>query len=508
MKKMICLALVLGLFVFPLRTAPQAAQAADAPMNWYEVFVYSFSDSDGDGIGDLRGLIGKLGYIHDMGFNGLWLMPVMPSPSYHKYDVKDYLAVDEQYGTLDDMKALTAACHELGIRLIVDLPVNHSSTQHPWFLAAVEALKAGRTDDPAIDYYNFSREAAQNHVNVSGTGWYYEEQFAGGHMPDLNLDSEAVRDEIRRIMAFWLLDCGVDGFRLDAVTSFYTGNDAKNIEFLRFLKTEAQALKPGSFLVGECWKGLGQIAEYYQSGIDSFFLFPAAQAEGYIAASMRARRPAEAYVKNIKRISDALERNLLTPFLSNHDTGRTVGLVQGRQAGERVKFAHALIALMGGYTFTYYGEEIGMAGAGADPNKRLGMLWDEGEVTDPPPGATNIEYPYPAVTAQLEDPLSILNYIKKLNGQKKAMPAISLGKAGFGPLEADTCVLIRQYEGESLFIAVNFSAKEARDVILEGRMTLLDQLDTGSIPSSAVIGEQDTLVTLQPYGIAYLKESE
>lgn len=506
MKKLICLALILVLFIGIFSAS--AEEKVDTRFNWYEVFVYSFSDSDGDGIGDLRGLIGKLGYIHDMGFHGIWLMPVMPSPSYHKYDVRDYLAVDEQYGTLDDMKALTAACHELGIRLIIDLPVNHTSTRHPWFLAAVEALKAGRTDDPAINYYNFSRDAGQNHVQVIGTDWYYEEQFAGGHMPDLNLDSEAVRDEIRRIMAFWLLDCGIDGFRLDAVTSFYTGNDAKNIEFLRFLNTEAEALKPGSFLVGECWKGLGQIAEYYQSGIDSFFLFPASQAEGYIAASMRARRPAETYVKNLKRVSDALGDSLLTPFLSNHDTGRTVGLVQGRQSPDRVKFAHALIALMGGYTFTYYGEEIGMAGAGADPNKRLGMLWDEDEVTDPPPAATSLEYPYPGVKAQLEDPLSILNYLKKLNHQKTAMPAIALGTLAFGPTDTDTCIMIRQYQGETLYIAVNFSAKETRDVRLEGRMDLLDQLDTGSTPSSAFTQGPDTLVTLQPYGIAYLKESE
>ena len=175
---------------------------------------------------------------------------------------------------------------------------------------------------------------------------------------------------------------------------------------------------------------------------------------------MRARRPAESYVKNLKRVSDALGDSLLTPFLSNHDTGRTVGLVQGRQAPDRVKFAHALIALMGGYTFTYYGEEIGMAGAGADPNKRLGMLWDEDEVTDPPPGATSLEYPYPGVKAQLEDPLSILNYIKKLNHQKISMPAIALGTLAFGPTDTDSCVVIRQYQGENLYIAVNFSAKE------------------------------------------------
>ena len=167
MKKLICLALILVLFIGIFSAS--AEEKVDTRFNWYEVFVYSFSDSDGDGIGDLRGLIGKLGYIHDMGFHGIWLMPVMPSPSYHKYDVRDYLAVDEQYGTLDDMKALTAACHELGIRLIIDLPVNHTSTRHPWFLAAVEALKAGRTDDPAINYYNFSRDAGQNHVQVIGT---------------------------------------------------------------------------------------------------------------------------------------------------------------------------------------------------------------------------------------------------------------------------------------------------------------------------------------------------
>ncbi len=205
---------------------------------------------------------------------------------------------------------------------------------------------------------------------------------------------------------------------------------------------------------------------------------------------------------------DAIPEGILTPFLSNHDTGRTVGLVQGRKAPERVKFAHALIALMGGYTFTYYGEEIGMAGSGADPNKRLGMLWDEGDATDPPPGVTAMEYPFAAVRIQEEDPASLLNYIRKLNHQKLAMPAIALGKTGFGPVTDDTCVLIRRFEGDSVYIAVNFSAKEAREVRVPGQLRLLDTLDTGVVTSFAATEGQDTLVTLQPYGIAYFGESE
>ena len=116
-------------------------------------------------------------------------MPVMPSPSYHKYDVTDYMAVDGEYGTLKDMRDLAAACRERGIALIVDMPVNHTSTRHPWFVKATEALAAGDADDPYVGYYNFAREAATGYAPLGDTGWYYEERFAGGGMPDLNLDN-------------------------------------------------------------------------------------------------------------------------------------------------------------------------------------------------------------------------------------------------------------------------------------------------------------------------------
>lgn len=503
MRKTVCLALALALLCL---IAPAAAQ--DTPTNWYEVFVYSFSDSNGDGIGDLKGLEGKLDYLAGLGFNGLWLMPVMPSPSYHKYDVTDYRDIDPQYGTLSDMRDLVAACHVRGMRLIIDLPVNHTSTRHPWFLRAAQALREGRDSDPAVAAYRFSKQPGSKFTPLAGTPWYYEEQFTGGNMPDLNLDSPAVRSEIEGILAFWLLDVGVDGFRLDAVTSFYSGDDAQNIAFLRFLKQAAERFKPGSYLVGECWAGLATIARYYESGVDSFFLFPAAQAEGAVAAAMRARRPAEAFAKDLQSVWAAIPQGRLAPFLSNHDTGRTVGLVQGRQAPERVKFAHALLALMGGDTFTYYGEEVGMVGSGADPNKRLGLPWAEGERTLPPPGATSDEYPFPPVDNQQKDPASLLNYIGRLNRLKLALPAVSLGQGEVVLAQGDVLLLRRTLDGQVLLIAVNFESREARALPLPGKPVALHALDVSGVASTLQMAGDGAVAHLEPYGILFLCEEE
>ena len=198
MKRLLCVTVALTLLWLPV----SLAEAVDAP-NWYEVFVRSYQDSDGDGLGDLNGLRSRLDYIRDMGWGGLWLMPVMPSPSYHKYDVTDYMAVDAEYGTADDARALVDQAHARGIAVIFDLPVNHTSTRHPWFEAAAEAIRAGK-DSPYTEYYHFRREPGPGYVQLDGTGWYYEEQFAGGGMPDINLDSEAVRRELAAILSFYL----------------------------------------------------------------------------------------------------------------------------------------------------------------------------------------------------------------------------------------------------------------------------------------------------------------
>lgn len=223
---------------------------------YYEVFVYSFYDSDGDGIGDLKGLTENLDYINDgdpetdtdLGCNGIWLMPIMPSTTYHKYDVTDYEAIDPEYGTMDDFTTLVDECHKRGINVIIDFVMNHTSSQHEWFQTAykyIQSLPEGAEPDasecPYVDYYNFSKEKLGGYYPVEGTDWYYEGQF-WSEMPDLNWDNEMLKTEFEQIVQFWL-DLGVDGFRLDAVKEFYSGADDKNIAVLTWFNDMVKSKK-------------------------------------------------------------------------------------------------------------------------------------------------------------------------------------------------------------------------------------------------------------------------
>ena len=491
------------LFAFLLILCCLAPSAlAEDSYNWYEVFVYSYQDSNGDGIGDLKGLQSRLDYISDMGYTGLWLMPIMPSPSYHKYDVLDYMDVDPQYGTLEDMRELVAACHEKGIRIIIDLPVNHTALRHPWFLAAAESLQKRQEESPYIDYYCFSKEAGSKSVQLNGTKWYYEEQFSGGGMPDLNLDSPAVQEEIRAIVNFWLTDVGVDGFRLDAVTSFYAQDVARNVEFLNKLKAMCEEAKPGSYLVGEAWVGLTALADYAKSDVDSFFLFPGSQAEGFIVKSMLGRSPnAKTYVSNLESILEAMPDTVLAPFLCNHDTGRSIGLLQARQLPERAKFAQGALNMLPGNVFTYYGDEIGMVGAGDDPNKRLAMYWNDGDMTQQPPGVTKIEYAYPGVDDQLADPASLLNYCKAVNHARLRSPLIARGENTVVYHDTSVVLMKREKDGASCYIAMNFSPKAEQKADVPQGLSIVSDIEVAQ-GAAALNG---TELTLPPYAIVILE---
>ena len=235
--------------------------------SYYEVFVYSFYDSDGDGTGDLKGLTEKLDYINDddpstdtdLGCTGIWLMPVMPSPSYHKYDVTNYMDIDPQYGTLEDFQAFLDAAHQRGISVIIDFVMNHTSSDHPWFQEAAAYLRnlapwetPDRTVCPYVDYYNFSREPGT--CKLEGTEWYYEAPFWSG-MPDLNLYNEAVRAEMEATVTFWL-DLGMDGFRLDAAKEFVSGDTNANIEILSWFNNWVRANKNTPFVYPRDWTHL------------------------------------------------------------------------------------------------------------------------------------------------------------------------------------------------------------------------------------------------------------
>ena len=510
MKKLLALMLAL-LLLLPQAALPAAAEEAALPdsYNWYEIFVYSYQDSDGDGIGDINGVRSRLDYIADMGYTGIWFMPIMPSPSYHKYDVTDYMGIDPQYGTMDDFRALVQECHARGIRVIIDLPVNHTSTRHPWFLSAVESIQKRTFDSPYLDYYCFTETPTGNkYVQVNGSSWYYEEQFSGGSMPDLNLSSEAVLEEIRAIVTFWLCDVGVDGFRLDAVTSFHAANVAENVATLDKIKAMCEAAKPGSYLVGEAWVGQSALAEYCVSTVDSFFLFPSAQAEGFIVKSILGRSAdAKKFVNGLQSVLDAFPDNTtLAPFLCNHDTGRSIGLLQARKLPERAKFAQGVLAMMPGNVFTYYGDEIGMVGAGDDPNKRLAMYWNDGDMTQQPPGVTSLEYAYPCVDDQLADPASLLNYCKAANHARLASPLIARGENTFLYYDSNVVLMLRELDGERCYIAMNFNRKETLPVTIDATGLAIVS-DLVALEGNATLAEDAgvTTVIIPPYGIVVLE---
>lgn len=424
--------------------------------NFYEIFVYSFFDSDGNGVGDLNGVTEKLDYIRGMGYTALWLMPISPSPSYHKYDVTDYKAVDPLYGSMSDFEDLVAAAHGKGIKVIIDLVVNHTSDQHPWFRAALTAAIKGDTSDPYYEYYNFSDQPLSGYAQIGNV--YYEARFNSG-MPDLNLDSQAVREEISSVIGFWI-DKGADGFRLDACTSYYTGNNEKSAAFAGWLQSEAEKYDPDCYIVGEVWSTSSVIEEFYGGGADSFFYFPMSQASGFINQTLLSAEPADFYFNALSEMASVSEKGIAVPFLGNHDTGRIAGVV-GRKE-DRIKFAYGLSAMLSGNLFTYYGDEIGMVGSKTDPDKRIGMLWDTDQKnTICPPGTTVCEYEFDGVKQQSEDENSILNYYKRCNMIRNAFPCIMRGETERIRYDSsDVLVLRKTWQDETIIIIINFSQED------------------------------------------------
>ena len=483
---------------------------------WYEVFVYSFCDSNGDGIGDLKGLQSKLDYLQALGITGLWLMPVHPSTTYHKYNVSDYYAIDPAYGTMEDMESLLAECEKRNIRVILDLVVNHTGYDHPWFTAAADYLKslpAGETPDssvcPYVDYYFFSREIGTGMRKLEGTDFYYEAMFSHD-MPDLNLDNPQVRTEIEKIMKFWL-DKGVAGFRLDAAKEFFSGRVSKNVEVLSWLQKAATDIKEDAYLVAEVWDNFSNVTAYYESGISSIFNYPFGDSSGKIISVIRGAGNAatvSTYATALEKADKAyLSQNpnyIDAPFLSNHDVGRIAGFCG--QDENKTKLAGAMNIFMGGSCFIYYGEEIGMVGSGNDPSKRAPMYWNaagDSGMTSPPPECTVPEYPFPALDEQQHTDGSIYNYYRQAIAIRNAIPAIARGRVT-AETELNTgCVSAQRktWGDQTCIILMNIDGTAA-DVSLSNfvEFSLTATLCTGDEPVTFA----DSTLHLPPYGIAIL----
>ena len=455
MKEMIVLLLVCLLLAgcaapaAPGATEPAPTEAAPVMVDpvddnfrtYYQIFVGSFSDSNNDGLGDLRGIINRMDYLNDgnilsgksLGVQGIWLSPIFSSPSYHKYDVKDYYSVDWRFGTEEDLKELIALCKERNVQLILDLVINHTSKEHPWFLEFKKARASGDTENPYYDYYSCATETEKlngvTYQKIAGSDYWYECNFSGD-MPELNFDNETVRQEVLKIAKYYL-DLGVSGFRFDAVKYIYFGDTARSVAFWEWYMDELRAIKPDIYCVGECWSGDAEVLAYY--GAMNCFNFTMAQAEGILASAAKGQSMGTyaGYIESYqKKVLEQNENGMVMPFLSNHDMDRIGGSFI---LENNMRMAANLYLLSPGSPMIYYGEEIGLRGSRGgemtDANRRLAMRWGDDDHIRDPQGAT-----YPAknqiqttVADQLQDENSLLSYYGKLIALRHEYPAIARG---------------------------------------------------------------------------------
>ncbi|WP_159882684.1 alpha-amylase family glycosyl hydrolase [Paenibacillus puerhi] len=442
---------------------------------FYEIFVRSFYDSNGDGIGDLQGVAAKLDYLQELGIEGLWLTPIHPSSSYHGYDVTDYYDVSPELGTLEDFRYLSAEARKRGIQLILDLVVNHTSSSHPWFIDS-----SSGPDSKYRSWYNWSEDPNRNAHVLSATGSGNAWHLSGGAryvgtfwegMPDLNFDNPAVREEMIRVGNFWLKQ-GADGFRLDAAKHVYEDfqsskgskeTAASNQNWWQEFRRGLNEADPDVFLVGEVWDSEAVIAPYLNQAFQSAFNFTlnttlrsAVHAEKAPDLGAMLSRQYEIFRKESGgRFVDA-------SFIGNHDADRLMSVLRG--SGEHARMAAALLLTLPGHPFLYYGDEIGMKGSGADENKREPMLWHaagkgEGQTTWKP-ARSNSGADAPSVEAQLKDPNSLLNRYKQLIDWRKREPALRDGDiAPFAAEDPGLSAFIRRTAEREVLVVHNLTSK-------------------------------------------------
>ncbi len=492
---------------------------------FYEVFVRSFYDSDGDGIGDLNGLIAKLDYLNDgdpnttadLGVTGLWLMPIHLAASYHGYDVIDYYQVNPEYGTLDDFERLLTEARQRGMRVLMDWVPNHTSDQHPWFVTA---------QDPNSDYHDWYVWSPR----VSGSGWYagasgdYYYAHFDLHMPDLNYANPAVTEQMRDVARYWLEDVGVDGFRIDAIKYLiedggFTEHTDPTHAWLRAFRPFYKTLNPEALMLGEIWDSSGLVADYTAGGdeLDLGFNFDLARAILWAAAYRRDTLFRETLTKDLA----VFPPGQFAAFITNHDQDRVMSVLGDDVA--RAKVAAALLFASPGVPFVYYGEEIGLLGRKPDPSIRVPMPW----TADPNGGFTvasspwiglNPDYPARNVVAQTSDPNSLLSFYRGLIRLRNEHAALRIGET-FVPETGNLSVtaVLRVTQDEVVLAVVNLGKDPVSDYglalaesPLQGGYQAAPLLGPGpfarlAAEASGAFAKYQPLPTLPPYGTFILQ---
>jgi glycosidase len=477
MKRTILLVLLLGIFS---ACVPVSRPGANQQSWWrntvfYEIFVRSYCDSDGNGIGDFNGITSKLDYIQSLGVQGIWLMPINPSPSYHGYDVIDYYAVNPQYGSMDDFKNLLAEAHKRDIRVIIDLVLNHSSSQHPFFVDA-----NNNPQSPYRDWYIWADSNPGNHWYAGKTGNYYA--YFGSDMPDLNYKNPDVTAEMYNLVRYWLKDVGIDGFRIDAAK--YLIEEGQKLEdtasthaWFRNFYTLYKAENPQAYTVGEIY-GAGAFAAKTYTGDQMDQIFNFEMAGGFTGSALGGSNTG--INSAITFALEDMPGGEYATFLTNHDQNRIMSTLNGNVG--KAKIAASLLLTSPGTPFIYYGEEIGMEGEKPDEDIRLPMQWSEadnaGFTTGIPWRAPAVNYLQVNVAGETNDPGSLLSHYRNLIMIRNQHPALRYGS--ISPISTNNTgvyAALRVSDSETILILLNLTKNPINNYALS--------LKTASFPNGS-----------------------
>ena len=381
-----------------------------------------------------------------------------------------YNTVDPKFGTTEDLQELINLCHERNVKLILDLPINHTGSLNKWFSDFIIAHRQGQTGTDAYDFYSWHGPddqglAGHRYAPITGTKDYYECNFDTS-MPELNFDSPAVREALLDVARYYI-DRGIDGFRFDAAKYIYFGDNRASADFWVWYLEELRKLKPDLYTVAEVWDSDGVTDVYYTA--TNCFDFTTSQAEGLIASTAKAgdvgaySSYVESYLNRVRALNpDAM----IVPFIANHDTDRASGYLT--VASGSMKVAANLYLLSSGSPFIYYGEELGLrgsrGGANTDANRRLAMLWGDGDTIRDPEGTTYDPKKQIEATAadQKADENSLYSYYKKLMMIRASHPAIARGD--YTPVEVPDSKLggfIAEWDGLKVCVLHNTTLSAA-----------------------------------------------
>jgi maltose alpha-D-glucosyltransferase / alpha-amylase len=550
-----------------LDTAPPTGISANDAL-WYkdaviyQVNVKSFLDSNADGIGDFKGLTSKLEYIRDLGVNTIWLMPFYPSPLKDDgYDISDYQNVHPQFGTLDDFRDMLKEAHRLGLKVITELIINHTSDQHPWFQAARHAPAGSSLRDFYVwsdtDQKYLGTRIIFTDTEASNWTWdpqakaYYWHRFFS-HQPDLNFDNPQVMEAVLKIMRFWL-DMGVDGFRLDAIP-YLVEREGTNNENLRETHAVIKRLRAAiddayqnRFLLAEANQWPEDVREYFGDGDECHmaYHFPL-MPRIYMAIAQEDRYPIIEIMQQTPDIPDSCQWAI---FLRNHDE-LTLEMVTSKERDymyntyaadhqarinlgirrrlaplmendlDRIKLMNSLLLSMPGSPILYYGDEIGMGDnffIGDRNGVRTPMQWspdrnagfsraDPQRLYLPPIMDAVYGYESTNVEAQSRDPSSLLSWTKRMLAVRKTSQAFGRGSRRFlQPGNRKILAYLREFGDDTILCVANLS-RSAQPVELnlapfKGRVPV-EMLGRTAFPP---IGDLPYLLTISAYGFYWFR---